>query len=129
MSAKAGGVSAQVISEKSWHETVVATAKAFGWRVYHTHDSRRSEAGFPDLVMARERVIFAELKTERGRLTAAQEAWLEALAAAGAATYCWRPSDWPAVEAELQVAANPGRVTDLEIREADLAAAGSGPRR
>jgi hypothetical protein len=33
-----------------------------GWRVYHTWDSRKSEPDFPDLVLVRDRVMFAELQ-------------------------------------------------------------------
>ena len=35
-------------------------------------------------------------------LTSAQRAWLEALAACGIETYCWRPSDFEAIAARLQ---------------------------
>jgi hypothetical protein len=55
-----------------------------GWRVYHTWDSRKSEPDFPDLVLVRDRVMFAELKSPRGRLRKDQAAWLCALRAAGA---------------------------------------------
>ena len=63
-------------------------------RWYHTHDSRRSNAGFPDLVIVGPgEVIYAELKSERGRLSSAQAEWIEALNAAGTKAYVWRPSD------------------------------------
>jgi hypothetical protein len=65
----------------------------YGWFVYHTYDSRRSEPGFPDLTMVHSGVVFAELKTDKGRLTADQEAWLERLRSAGAEVYVWRPRD------------------------------------
>ena len=53
----------------------------------------------PDLCLVRgRRLIFAELKTEKGRLTPAQEAWLEAFKAlrstAPIEVYVWRPADW-----------------------------------
>lgn len=82
------------INEQQWQAQVVELAHLLRWdRVYHTHDSRRSESGFPDLVLVRERVIFAELKTERGRLSAEQERWLTALSNAGQEVYVWRPHD------------------------------------
>ena len=88
-------------TEKEFQSRVVALAQGLGWRVYHAYDSRRSEPGFPDLVMVRERVIFAELKTDRGRLSQAQSEWLERLTGAGGEVYVWRPADWDAVLAVL----------------------------
>jgi hypothetical protein len=72
--------------------------------VYHTHNSRRSEPGFPDLtVVGAHGVLFRELKSERGRVTADQRRWLDALAAAGADVVVWRPCDWPQrIHAELE---------------------------
>lgn len=55
-------------------------ARAFGWRRYHTWISKNSAAGFPDEVLVRPpRLIFAELKSDRGRLSPDQQAWLEDL--------------------------------------------------
>ncbi len=88
-------------SEASFQSAVLELADLSGWRWYHTHDSRRSAAGFPDLVLVRgDRLIFAELKTERGRVSEAQRAWLDdltavALACSGVEVYIWRPSHWP----------------------------------
>jgi hypothetical protein len=56
-------------------------ATGFGWRVYHTHDSRRSTAGFPDLVLVRgSRLVFAELKSLKGIVEPEQREWLDDLA-------------------------------------------------
>lgn len=67
-----------------------------GLLCYHTHDSRRSERGFPDVVIVGTRgLLFRELKSERGRLTAEQRQWLDRLNQAGADAAVWRPSDWP----------------------------------
>lgn len=63
---------------------------------YHTHDSRRSRRGFPDLVIVGTKgVLFRELKSAKGRLTLEQSQWLEQLKAAGQDAAVWRPSDWP----------------------------------
>jgi hypothetical protein len=82
---------------------VLALARLYNWRWYHTHDSRHSPPGFPDLVLVRgNRVIFAELKTQRGRLSVDQTAWLEDLRATCAEVYCWRPADLPVIAAILR---------------------------
>ena len=82
------------ITESSLAMAVNDISRRYGWRKYHTANSRRSEAGFPDTVLvnpALGRVIFAELKTMKGRLSEAQRAWLSDLRAAGAEAYVWRP--------------------------------------
>ena len=57
-------------TEAQFQAAVIQYAELKGWMVYHTHDSRGSRPGFPDLTMVRDGVlIFAELKSERGRLT------------------------------------------------------------
>jgi hypothetical protein len=84
------------LTEKEFQEQVVELARLSGWRVYHTWLAVRSASGFPDLVLARPgRLVFAELKSNRGKLTLAQEEWLQALRETGAAeVYLWRPDDW-----------------------------------
>ena len=103
-SSNAPGVPALDLQEKQFLALVRELAQWCGWRVYHTHDSRRSPAGFPDLVLVRRPiVILAELKAARGRLTPEQRAWLEALGQCpGVETYLWRPSDWRQIEARLK---------------------------
>ncbi len=64
------------------------------WRAYHSFFSDRSQAGWPDLALVRERIVFAELKVTTGKVTPAQEEWHAALLAAGAELYVWRPQDW-----------------------------------
>ena len=66
------------------------------WRYYHTNDSRRSEAGFPDLVLVRDGwLIFAELKRQKKNPTPEQKKWLEELEKVpDCEVYVWRPSDW-----------------------------------
>jgi hypothetical protein len=95
--------------EKDWQAEVVDIALRCGWRrKYHTFDSRRSDRGFPDLVLCRPpRLIFAELKTNTGRVTGDQQAWLDDLAACGAEAYTWRPFDRPTVDRVLASRARP----------------------
>jgi hypothetical protein len=89
------------IPESAFQSQVLAFARLHGWRPYHTHDSRRSHPGFPDLVLVRERVIWAELKSDRGKVSAEQQAWIDALVRAGQEVYVWRPEDWGEIEMVL----------------------------
>ena len=81
------------LSEKDFQALVVKFAKSKNWLVYHTYDSRRSAKGFPDLVFVRNKVLFRELKTDKGRLTEAQKAWGHSLTVAGADYAVWRPKE------------------------------------
>lgn len=90
------------ISEADLQRTIIEYAQLNGWLVYHTHDSRHSAAGFPDLTLVRERVIFAELKSEKGQLSADQQVWVARLKAAGADAQVWRPSDWDQIAETLR---------------------------
>jgi len=91
------------ISEKAFQQAVTDLAGYAGWALqYHTLNSRGSTAGFPDLVLLRPpELIMVELKAEKGRVSVAQWEWLEQLGLCGVEVYCWRPSDWPEVEARL----------------------------
>jgi hypothetical protein len=84
------------MSEAKLQDLVVKLAQALGWKhIMHIHDSRRGLGqGFPDLCMVRgERVVFAELKTMRGRMSPAQKSWRDALWDSVGEWYCWRPDD------------------------------------
>jgi len=89
------------MTERELQNNIVAMARTLGWMPYHPYDSRRSEPGYPDLTMIHAdtgRLIFAELKTAKGRLRPAQIEWLGALREVardrGLEVYEWRPSDW-----------------------------------
>jgi len=92
------------VKEDDFLAAVTELATLTGWLVYHTYDSRRSQAGFPDLVLARaDRLIFAELKTNKGVIRAAQVTWLDTLGAVAhdqpnVSVYLWRPRDWAGIE-------------------------------
>lgn len=70
------------------------------WKAYHSYFSDRSEAGWPDLVLVRERIVYVELKTMKGAVTPAQREWHDALVFAGGETYVWRPCCWNSGEIE-----------------------------
>ena len=84
------------MTEAELQAQIVDLCKHMGLLVYHTYDSRRSQPGFPDLVIVgKYGVLYRELKTDRGRLRPEQDQWLEALHATGADASVWRPRDWP----------------------------------
>lgn len=91
-------------SEAVLQAHVLHLAALGGWRAYHTHDSRRSHRGFPDLVLVRPGVpgpqlVFAELKSSTGRATPEQTEWLGDLGQVEECTggvvlaRLWRPQD------------------------------------
>lgn len=90
------------LSEAQFQAMVVQLARLRGWAHYHTHDSRRSAAGFPDLVLVRERVVFMELKSEKGAVKPEQRLWLARLLEAGAEAHLFRPSQWAEIEKVLE---------------------------
>lgn len=83
------------LSEAEFMRRVIQLARLLGFAVYHTHDSRRSDAGFPDLVLVKPpRVIFAELKSAKGKVRPEQQHWLELLEGCHLiGAYLWRPDD------------------------------------
>jgi hypothetical protein len=79
-------------SEAGFQQQVEYLAQLHGWRIFHAPDNRpiklRSgrvikqnvRPGFPDLVLLRPpELIFAELKTDTGRISPAQREWLNEL--------------------------------------------------
>lgn len=56
--------------------------------------SGHQAAGFPDLVAVRDRVLFIEIKSDRGRLRPDQMDWMFALGKAGAERHIWYPKQW-----------------------------------
>lgn len=100
------------MSEKNLQSAVEKLARFSGWLVYHTHDSRRSQPGFPDLVMVsgkRGMVLYRELKSATGKLRPEQVTWLDELTAAGEDAGVWRPADLVSgrITAELRGTVSP----------------------
>jgi len=92
--------------EADLQEKVLALARIYGWHRHHQRAGYQpgtgrwvtgisGEAGFPDLVLVRgDRLIFAELKSQRGRVSATQEIWLGLLRTVpGVEVYVWKPED------------------------------------
>jgi predicted protein tyrosine phosphatase len=104
-------------SEAAFQKWVIDTARANGWMVAHFRRVRVQRgngqtyyetpvaadgAGWPDLVLVRDRVLFRELKADRGRLSDEQTMWQERLIAAGADWAVWRPKDRTEIERALR---------------------------
>jgi VRR-NUC domain-containing protein len=92
------------MSEAELQDAVIDLAHLLGWQVAHFRPARTDRgwrtpvaadgAGFPDCVLVRDRVVYAELKSSKGALSVAQRRWLDSLDRAGAEVYIWRPADW-----------------------------------
>ncbi len=106
------------VLERDFQDQVIELAQRTGWRVAHFRPARAKDPktgeetwrtavqgdgkGFPDLVMLRgPRLLVVELKTDTGKVSVDQAAWLHAFGDADVTTRVWRPSDWPAIEAAL----------------------------
>ena len=101
------------VCEAHLQANVVNFMRMSSWLVYHTHDSRHSAKGFPDIIGVRpipcvranlERfdhptlteAVAIELKSERGKVTPEQEAWLDLLRRLPGVKFAGviRPSNW-----------------------------------
>ena len=91
------------LSEEAFESQVKGLAQWGGWLYYHTYRSQHSPSGFPDSVLVKPpRLIFAELKSENGEVSADQQEWLDALARCPSTEVClWRPSDFEAIKEVL----------------------------
>jgi len=101
------------MDEKTFQNQVVDLAHIYGYSVAHFGSAmnangnhrtpvRYDAKGFPDLVLVRgdfnakerpHRLIFAEIKSDVGRLSKEQSTWIDDLATVAEA-YVWRPRDW-----------------------------------
>jgi len=84
------------VKESDLREWVRDLSRLLGYKFYFSWTSLHSPRGFPDLVLVsveQKRVIYAELKTEKGQPSDKQIEWLDALFEAGQEVYLWRPHD------------------------------------
>jgi hypothetical protein len=120
------------LSERELQGCVIDAAHIFGWRVAHFRPAMTKHgwrtavgadgAGFPDLVLVRDEILFVELKVRRNTLSAEQAEWIVALRAAGVDAHVWTDSDWldGTIEARLRRA---DRSADSAVRTANTDAA------
>jgi VRR-NUC domain len=100
------------VTEREFQKALTDALSVLCWRWCHFRPAMTRKGwrtaisgaqGFPDVIAVRgERVIFVELKAEKGRLSDAQGQWLAALGLAGQEVHCWRPSDWDVIEETLR---------------------------
>jgi hypothetical protein len=95
---------------KNW---VIELAQRFGWLVHHDLPAQYGNgrwatpvqgfAGFPDLVLAHPsgQLLFAELKSDKGKTSTRQDTWLGILSLAGIENYIWRPKDCEYIQHRL----------------------------
>lgn len=94
------------MTEQELQQALIDGARWLGYRVAHFRPAWTARgyrtpveadgAGFPDLVICGHgHVLFAECKSGRGRLTAEQQIWLQALVACGAQMVVVRPDPAP----------------------------------
>lgn len=94
-----------LVSEKAFQDMVLERARLYGFWCWHDFANRgRNEAGLPDLILIRPpRILFVELKTERGRVSSVQQGVLTMLdRCRGVESYVWRPSDESVLDAILR---------------------------
>ncbi len=94
-----------LISEEDFQNSVIELAQRCGWKVHAERKARtekgwctpiQGDAGFPDLVLSRGGiVIFAECKSEKGKLSVEQKAWAESVdECPGVLRFTWLPHHW-----------------------------------
>lgn len=85
-----------VVTEADLREQIRTLCDLFRWKMYFSWTSIHSPKGMLDLLLTnreKKRVIFAELKTEKGKLTPEQQETFDDLEECGAEVYVWRPVD------------------------------------
>lgn len=100
------------MNESQFQKQVIQLAQLYGWRVAHfrpawSKDGQRCMTavqadgkGFPDLCMVkRARLLFAELKSDKGKLSPEQDEWITELTnSMRCEVYIWRPENWDEIQ-------------------------------
>jgi len=100
------------ITERDFSSQVEDLLRLYGWRWSHFRPARTKDGwvtalsgdkGFPDYVAVKEaRVLFIELKSEKGQLSEEQWEWLYDLRDSMVEAYVWRPSDFDKIVGILE---------------------------
>jgi hypothetical protein len=92
------------VSERDLQQLILDLATTFGWWHFHPWSMRRSDTGWPDLVLARpcSPLLVWEIKAEQGQLSPEQYDWGMVLCQVPGIEYrVIRPRDWAHVVATL----------------------------
>lgn len=89
--------------ERELQQLVADLCRVLGLAHFHVRHSGGMAAGWPDSVIIGTRVLFRELKSERGCLSPEQRAVGDMLTAAGADWRVWRPRDWLTGDIEMEL--------------------------
>ena len=102
----------ETVTHEELQQHVIELAHRLGWVVAHFRPAKTDKgwrtavaadgAGFPDLVMVRERMVVAEIKTEKDQPSFEQWEWMYLFQHAGCEAFLWRPSDWDEIVEVLQ---------------------------
>jgi len=96
------------VTETEFMQQIIDLAHLYSWHVAHfrpawSRDGKRcmtavaaDGAGFPDLCMVKRcRLIFAELKADKGRLSPEQQGWIDNLTnSMRCEVYIWKPENF-----------------------------------
>lgn len=94
---------ARATTERELSGWIVDLARKLGYLVHRdpTWRATATDAGYPDLTLiGHGRIVFAELKTEHGKLTDMQQDWRCEIGETKAEYFTWRPSHWFSGEIE-----------------------------
>lgn len=113
------------MSERRFQALIVSALRARGFVVWIVPNMRMTTAGLPDLVCWHPNVpgliLFWEIKTPAGRVTASQRRALDHLrTVAGADARVVRPADWPRLRDALDDTSSDPRTALAAIREAEV---------
>jgi hypothetical protein len=101
------------MKESHFQNSVIMLAKLHGWLVMHTRAVEirpgvwktplQGHAGYPDLTLVHSfrGIIFAELKSDIGRVSPMQKAWHDRIHEAGGEIHVWRPKDLDEISKRL----------------------------
>jgi VRR-NUC domain len=104
-----------LMTEHEFQRQVTDLAEIYGWEWAHFRPAQTARgwrtpvsgplgAGFPDLVMVRardRRLIFVELKRDKGKVSLEQGRVLATLASAIGGVYVWHPEDFDEIQRVL----------------------------
>lgn len=117
------------MTERDFQQQIIDYARLRGWKVHHDLPSQRAngrwsthtqgDQGFPDLVLVRgerparivsgiivprpPRIVFAELKTQNGKVRPEQQEWLDTIGEDAEVTkWVWRPKDFDLARTVLE---------------------------